>query len=110
MQLELCKSRTNEKFSVSLCYIMKAFIFLISFVSIFLEIHSLNIIGISKVICHFSRFHYAEILEGESAIVNISKTLFKECDIKVKIVSDLKELKKDFILFTKHKSNDKERF
>ena len=89
---------------------MKAFIFLISFVSIFLAINSLNMIGINKVICHFSKFHYAEILKGESAIVNISKTLFKECDIKVKVVSDLKELKKDFILFTKHNSNEKERF
>ena len=67
-------------------------------------------IGINKVICHFSKFHYAEILKGESAIVNISKTLFKECDIKVKIVLDLKELKTDFVLFMKHNSNDKERF
>ena len=110
LRLELHKTRKNGKFSVSLCHIMKAFILLISFVSTFLAIHSLNIIGISKVICHFSRFNYAEILKGENAIVNISKTLFNECDIKVKIVSDLKELKKDFILFTKHNSDDKERF
>ena len=67
-------------------------------------------IGISKVICHFSRFHYSEILKGESTIVNISKTLFNECDIKVKIMSDLKELKKDFIIFAKDNSDDEERF
>ena len=79
---------------------MKAFTFLISFVSTFLAIHSLNIIGISKVICHFSRFHYAEMLKDESAIVNISKTLFKECDIKVRTVTDSKQLGENFVLFT----------
>ena len=89
---------------------MKSFRFLVIFVLLFGANHCLDTIGISKVICHFTRFNYAEILSGENAVVNITKTLFKECDMKVKIVSHLRELKEDFILVTKHENNNKERF
>ena len=89
---------------------MNSLIFLIAFLSMLQSNHTLNIIGISKVICHFRRFGYAEFLRSEKIIVNISKTLFKQCGTKVRIVSHLTELQSDFIWFTMDENNKKERF
>ena len=72
--------------------------------------HTLNIIGMSKVICHFRRYGYAEFYNSEKILINISKTLFKQCDIKVRIVSHLEELQNNFIWFTMDENNYKERF
>lgn len=78
---------------------MKAFIVLLLLVQIFREYGCENLIGITKIICHFSMFNHADFLKGERSIIKISKTLSKECDIKVRIVSDLEQLGEDFILF-----------
>ena len=66
--------------------------------------------NISKVVCLFSRFENADVFKGAlPKPVKLSKELFKECNIKVKIVSDMKDFESTaFISFAYKGSNNKE--
>ena len=66
--------------------------------------------NISKVVCLFSRFENADVLKGALLKpVKLSKELFKQCNIKVKIVSDMKAFEStELISFAYKGSNNKE--
>ena len=57
--------------------------------------------NISKIICSLSRSSHADIFKQELVdSIRLSKDLFQECDIRVRIVFDVSDnLKHDFILF-----------
>ena len=65
---------------------------------------------ISKVICLFSQFENADIFKGALVKpIKLSKELFKQCNIKVKIVSDMKAFdSRALISFAYKRSNNKE--
>ena len=66
--------------------------------------------NISKVICLFSPFDHADILKGPlEKPIEMSKELFKQCNIKVKIVSDTKAFENTALIsFAYNGSNNKE--
>ena len=66
--------------------------------------------NISKIICLFSPFEHADILKGAlEKPIEMSKELFKQCNIKVKIVSDTKVFESTALIsFAYNGSNNKE--
>ena len=66
--------------------------------------------SISKVICLFSQFENANIFKGALVKpIKMSKELFKQCNIKVKIVSDMKAFESTALISFAYKgSNNKE--
>ena len=66
--------------------------------------------NISKVICLFSPFEHADILKGAlERPIEISKKLFKQCNIRVKIFSDKRAFEStSSISFAYKGSNNKE--
>ena len=87
---------------------MKAFIVLLLLVQIFREYGCENLMGITKIICHFSMFNHADFLKGERSMIKISKTLSKECDIKVRFLSDISDVEDFLVLFINQQTNNKE--
>ena len=66
--------------------------------------------NISKVICLFSQFENADIFKGALLKpIKMSKELFRQCNIKVKIVYDMKAFEStELISFAYKGSNNKE--
>ena len=66
--------------------------------------------NISKVICLFSQFKNADIFKGALVKpIKMNKELFKQCNIKVKIVSDMKVFESTALISFAYKgSNNKE--
>ena len=90
---------------------MKPTTFTILLLSVFSISLSFNQKKISKVICSLSRTKTANLLRHSSAnSIKLSKSLFQECNIKVKVISNVKDFKNDFISFTNPKKNNKEIF
>ena len=67
--------------------------------------------NISKIICSLSRSSHADIFEQELVdSIKLSKDLFQECDIRVRIVFDVSDnVKHDFILFAFQQQDKKAR-
>ena len=66
---------------------------------------------ISQVICLFKRFTNTDIFENEFMPnrKKLSKRLFKECNLQVKIVSDQSQIgKNDFVSFAYQENDNKE--
>ena len=65
---------------------------------------------ISKVVCSFSRLENANIYTRSLAEpFKLAKQLFKECNIKIKFVSNIKDFDdNDLISFAFEKQNNKE--
>ena len=63
--------------------------------------------NISKVVCLFSRFENADVFKGALLKpVKLSKELFKQCNIKVKIVSDMKMFESTALISFAYKGSD----
>ena len=80
---------------------------IISFIGI---CDSINEEQISKVTCALSKFNYADIFKETSTNpIKLSKKLYQECYIKVKIVSNVGNIgKNQVILFANHERDNKE--
>ena len=65
--------------------------------------------NISKIICSLSRSSHADIFKQELVdSIKLSKDLFQECNIRVRIVFDARgNDKHDFILFASHQQDTK---
>ena len=65
--------------------------------------------NISKIICSLSRSSHADIFKQELVdSIKLSKDLFQECDIQVRIVLDVSDnLKHDIILFASQQQDKK---
>ena len=70
----------------------------------------MNYENISKVICYFSRFENADIFKGSLiGEIKLSKELFKNCNIKIKVLSGVKKFENSqLISFVHHGMNNKE--
>ena len=70
---------------------------------------SFSIQNISKIICSLSRSSHADIFNEELVnSIKLSKDLFHQCNIRVRIVFDAKgNDKHDFILFASHQQDTK---
>ena len=66
--------------------------------------------NISKVICQFSRFENADVFKGALEMpIRMTKELFKQCKIKVKIVFNLTAFDSTTLIsFAYNGSNNKE--
>ena len=72
---------------------------------------SLNQKRISKVICSLSRSKNADLLRhGSVNSIKLSKSLFQECNINFRVISNVKDVKNDFISFTNPQKSHKETF
>ena len=61
----------------------------------------------AKVICHFKRLANTDILEMPEAL-KLSKILFKNCKMQVRIISDIEEIgRNDLISFASEKNDNK---
>ena len=61
---------------------------------------SYEIENMSKVICFYSKFENADILSSDLKFTqSISRSLFQNCNLKVKLISDINEAQRDFIGF-----------
>ena len=71
---------------------------------------SINEEEVSKVTCALSRFNHADIFkETPKKPIKLSKNLFRECFIKVRIVSNIRDIgKTQVILFANHERDNKE--
>ena len=87
-------------------------IFITIFISFFGICGSINEEEVSKVTCALSRLNYADIVKKMPIHpIKLSKTLFKECCIKVRIVSNVRDIgKNQFILFASHERDNQETF
>ena len=67
--------------------------------------------NISKIICSLSRSSHADIFKQELVdSIKLSKDLFQECNIRVRIVFDVSDnVKHDFILFAFQEQDEKAR-
>ena len=65
--------------------------------------------NISKIICSLSRSSHADIFKQELVdSIKLSKDLFQECNIRVRIVFDVRgNNTRDFILFASHQQDTK---
>ena len=89
---------------------MKSTTFLTAFVLLVKATHSLNSKGISEAICYFSKFKYADISKETELVIQLSKILFKKCDIKIRVLSESTQIGSDFIGFAYNGKNYKEIF
>ena len=67
--------------------------------------------NISKIICSLSRSSHADIFKQELVdSIKLTKDLFQECNIRVRIVFDVSDnVKHDFILFASQQQDKKAR-
>ena len=70
---------------------------------------SLDAQNISKIICSLSESSHVDIFRQELVdSIKLSKDLFQECNIRVKIVFDVSDnVKHDFILFVSQQQDKK---
>ena len=86
---------------------MKSNTFLIVFLSLLSSSLSINENRIAKAICFFE-MRSADILSLERIrSVNLSKKISKECNLKVKIITEAKENKNFFVAFANPKINSR---
>ena len=66
---------------------------------------------ISKIICSLKRSKHVDILKlVPMDSILLSKSLFQECDIKIRIMTDIRNTETtDLISFAHHQSNNKEK-
>ena len=66
--------------------------------------------NISKIICQFSRFENADVFKGALEMpIRMTKEIFRQCKIKVKIVFDLTAFDSTTLIsFAYNGSNNKE--
>ena len=86
---------------------------LTAFIQIFIPIvgihGSLNVENVSKVICSLSRFNHADIFKGVSDQIKLTKSLYRKCNIKVRVLGDILDTgQMEVILFAYHKQDNKE--
>ena len=67
--------------------------------------------NISKIICSLSKSSHVDIFKQELVdAIKLSKDLFQECNIRVRIVYDVSDnVKHDFILFASQQKDKKAR-
>ena len=91
--------------------IMRSFTILLLIFVFFRTIHAMKEEKVSKIVCALIRFKEIEIIKGPliKPIV-LSKKLFHECNIKLRIVTHdtVKIGHNDIILFANHERDDKE--
>ena len=70
---------------------------------------SFNVQNISKIICSLSRSSHADIFNDKLVdSIKLSKYLFQQCNIRVRIVFDVRgNNMHDFILFASHQQDTK---
>ena len=70
---------------------------------------SLSVQNISKIICSLSRSSHADIFNDKLVdSIKLSKDLFQQCNIRVRIVFDVRgNNMHDFILFASHQQDTK---
>ena len=90
-------------------YIMELVIFTILLFSNIGYCQLFDVQNISKFICSLSRSNHADIFKQELVdSIKLSKYLFQECNIRVRIVFDVSEnVKHDFILFASQQQDKK---
>ena len=73
------------------------------------DCQSFSVQNISKIICSLSRSSQADIFNEELVnLIKLSKDLFHQCNIRVRIVFDARgNDKHDFILFPSHHQDTK---
>ena len=67
--------------------------------------------NVSKVICHFTNFKYVDILCDEYISrrkIQLCRTLMKDCDVKVRMIFDSKELETSNLVSFSNNSQAKE--
>ena len=86
-------------------------IFTFTFVSVLSISQSLKHERISEIICLLSRSKNADLLNAASTNSNkLIKSLFQQCNIKVRVMSDVEDVKNDIISFTNPQKKNKETF
>ena len=66
--------------------------------------------GDRRTLCYFSKFKYADISKETELVIQLSKILFKKCDIKIRVLSESTQIGSDFIGFAYNGKNYKEIF
>ena len=85
---------------------MKSVTLLAAFVLLIEVNYAFNSKEISEAICYFSRLPYADIYKGDESIIQISKILFKKCNMTVRIITEAEEIGHTMIGFL-NGNNDK---
>ena len=95
--------------SISMQSIMELAIFTLLLLSNVGYCQLFDVQNIGKIICSLSRTHHANIFKQELVdSIKLSKYLFQECNIRVRIVFDVREnVKHDFILFASQQQDEK---
>ena len=72
--------------------------------------HLLNETSVSKVVCYYNRFKIVDLLfsSRKSWSHKLSKTLFKECSIRIKSRIEVSSMKNDFVGFANKNSEIRE--
>ena len=87
---------------------MKVAISIYVFLTIFSATLSFDEEKISKTICRFSSFSSANIFNvDKTKAIKLSKILFDECNLKIKIVSEITSNKNNLVAFLNMKSKEK---
>ena len=89
---------------------MKLITILVAFVLLIKVNIAFNPKGVSEAICYLSRLTYADIYKGDESIIQVSKMLFKKCNMTVRIISGAEGIGRDMIGFVNFGKNDKVRF
>ena len=72
--------------------------------------YAFNSKEISEAICYFNKLPYADIYKGDESIIQISKVLFKKCNMTVRIITKADGIGHDMIGFVNFGNNDKVKF
>ena len=86
---------------------MKSVILLAAFISLIKVNYAFNSKGISEAICYLSRLPYADIYKGNESMIQISKILFKKCNMPVRIITEAEGIEHNMIGFVNFGNNDK---
>ena len=89
---------------------MKSVTLLAAFVLLIKVNYAFNLKEISEAICYFNKLPYADIYKGDESIIQMSKILFKKCNMTVRIVSEAKGIGHGMIAFVNFGNNDKVKF
>ena len=89
---------------------MKSVTILAVFVVLIKVNYAFNSKEISEAICYFNKLPYADIYKGGESIIQMSKILFKKCNMTARIVSETKEIGHGMIGFVNFGNNDKVKF
>ena len=86
---------------------MKSDTLSLAFVLLIRVNYAFNSEGISEAICQLSRLTYADIYKGDESIIQLSKILFKKCNITVRNISGAERIGHDIVGFVRFGKNDK---